>query len=135
MVCLKHPDREAAAVCAACGKPLCAECILHADEADFCSDNCHQKGIESRKRSIEVIRSAAESSRKSGRRALIWLIVVIIAGSAGWYFYKQNRKQIHKKVSQVTSSVKAGANEAVNAGKGAMPQDSKYKRDREALVK
>ena len=100
MVCLKHPDREAAAVCAACGKPLCAECILHADEADFCSDNCHQKGIESRKRSIEVIRSAAESSRKSGRRALIWLIVVIIAGSAGWYFYKQNRKQIHKKVSR-----------------------------------
>ena len=135
MVCLKQPDREAAVVCAACGKPLCAECVLHADGADYCSENCHRKGLEAGKRSVEVIRSSAESNKRAGKRALLWLIVIIIAAVAGWYFYQHNHKQIHKKVNQVTSSVREGANEAINAGKGAMPQDTKYKRDRESLVR
>ena len=135
MVCLKHPDREAAAVCAACGKPLCSECILHADNADYCSESCHCKGVEAKKRSVDIIRSTNEYNRKNRRKGLLKLLVIIIILVAGWFFYQQYRKQIHNKIDNVTATAKEGAGEAINAGKGAMPQDSKYKRERESLVK
>ena len=51
-----------------------------------------------------------------------------------WYFYTQNRKTVDAKFKKGMSSLKETKDEVINAGKGAMPQDTKYKREREALV-
>lgn len=138
MVCLNHPDREAAAVCAACGKPLCNECILRADGAIYCSEACHQKGIASRDRSAAVISTSARVDRRSRTRFWIIFILVLLLAGSGYYYYTQNRKEVDKKLNKitrkVTKTVKKETKEAINAGKGAMPQETRYKRERESLV-
>ena len=36
MNCANHPDRERAAFCQNCGKPLCTECIRNVGSSIFC---------------------------------------------------------------------------------------------------
>jgi hypothetical protein len=36
MNCANHPDRERAAFCQNCGKPLCAECVRNVGASVFC---------------------------------------------------------------------------------------------------
>lgn len=139
MVCLNHPDREAAAVCAACGKPLCSECMLDIDGAVYCSEVCHQKGVASRDRSAAVIATSAKVDHKSRVRFwIIFIIVILLLGGGGYYYYKLHHQRVEKKLTnlakRVSSGIKEEAEEAVDAGKGAMPQKSRYKREREALV-
>lgn len=134
MVCLNHPDRDAAGICAACGKPLCEECLLKADGAVYCSEICHQRGIASGSRASEVIATGRKSDRQLRKRSFIILIILLLLAGGSWYWYSRNKKSVDRKISKITGSIKKEAGEAVNAGKGAMPQDSKYKREREALV-
>ena len=138
MVCLNHPDREAAAVCAACGKPLCSECMLDIDGAVYCSEACHQKGIASRDRSAAVISTSARVDSKSRLRFWIIFIIVLLLAGGGYYYYTRQRKSVDKKLTgfadKVSKTVKKEAREAIDAGKDAMPKKSRYKRDREALV-
>ena len=135
MVCLNHPDKEAAAVCAACGKPLCNECILSTGDGSFCSQECIRRGQESRQRSAQVIATSARTDRKLRKKGFIWFIILLLLAAGAWFFYQKNQKTVDRKFNSVARSIKDGANEAINAGKGAMPQDSKYKRKRESLVK
>ena len=37
MNCAYHPDREVVAVCACCGKPLCAECKVLLKDKYYCN--------------------------------------------------------------------------------------------------
>lgn len=135
MVCLNHPDREAVTVCAACGRPLCKECIVSDGKDNYCSDLCLRRGQESCQRAKEVIVTSAKVDRKLHLRALIWFIILALLVAGAWFFYQKNQKKVDRKFNSVTKSFKDGIDEAINAGKGAMPQDSKYKRERESLVK
>lgn len=134
MVCLNHPDRDAAAVCAACGKPLCSECILNKDGTSYCSESCRQKGTASRDRSGEVISRSAKVDRKARKRFWIVFILFILAAGAGYYFYINNRKTVDRKLNKISKTIRKETGKAIKSGKEAMPKDSRYKREREALV-
>ena len=134
MVCLKHPDREAVAVCAACRKPVCGECLQNIDGANYCSEECYRRGTASKARADGVIRRGKKSDALLRRRILIWFIILLLLAGSGWFIYSKNQKKIDRKLRNVAKTVKKGAGKAINAGKGAMPQDSKYKREREAMV-
>ena len=134
MVCLNHPHRDAAAVCAACGKPLCSECILKAGDSIYCSEACQLKGAASQARSAEVISTPAKVDSKARKRFWITFIIVLILAGAGYYFYTQNRKTVDKKLDKISKTVRKETRKAIKAGKESMPKETKYKRDREALV-
>lgn len=42
LVCLHHPERQAATSCAHCSKPLCSECVIRYGREVFCSAECKQ---------------------------------------------------------------------------------------------
>ena len=134
MVCLNHPHRDAAAVCAACGKPLCSECILKAGDSIYCSEACQLKGAASQARSAEVISTSAKVDSKARKRFWITFIIVLILAGAGYYFYTQNRKTVDKKLDKISKTVRKETRKAIKAGKESMPKETKYKREREALV-
>ena len=134
MVCLNHPDRNATAVCAACGKPLCEDCSLQFETAIYCSEKCHQKGVSSGARAGAVIDSGKRTDRKLRKKSLIAFLVLLLLAGALWYGYTRNQKAVDRKLNKVSRTIKKSTKKAINAGKGAMPQDSKYKRDRENLV-
>ena len=134
MVCLNHPHRDAAAVCASCGKPLCNECILKADGNIYCSEACHLKGAASAARSAEVISTSAKVDRKARKRFWITFVAVLILAGAGYYFYTQNRKAVDKKLDKISKTVRKETRKVIKEGKDSMPRETKYKREREALV-
>ena len=134
MVCLNHPHRDAAAVCAACGKPLCSECILKAGDSVYCSEACQLKGAASQARSAEVISTSAKVDSKARKRFWITFIIVLLLAGAGYYFYTQNRKTVDKKLDKISKTVRKETRKAIKAGKESMPKETKYKREREALV-
>lgn len=134
MVCLNHPHRDAAAVCAACGKPLCSECILKAGDSIYCSEACQLKGAASQARSAEVISTSAKVDSKARKRFWITFIIVLLLAGAGYYFYTQNRKTVDKKLDKISKTVRKETRKAIKAGKESMPKETKYKREREALV-
>ena len=43
-VCLNHTSVPAAAICAACGKPICVQCIVPGPEGSYCSQECRERG-------------------------------------------------------------------------------------------
>ena len=134
MVCLNHPDRESVTICAACGKPLCDECIFDFEDADYCSADCRDKGEASNIRASVVIQTSDRVDRKSRKRAFIWFILLLLLVAGGWYYYSKNSKAIDNHLLNGLKTLKETKDEAINAGKGAMPQDSKYKRERENMV-
>ncbi len=134
MVCLNHPHRPAVTVCAACGKPLCNECLIHSDDANYCSEACREKGLASRDRSAEVISTSAVVDRKARKRLWIIFILVLLLAGGGYYYYTQNKKSVNKKLNKISRTVKKETRKAIKAGKESMPGDTKYKREREALV-
>jgi len=134
MVCLNHPHRDAAAVCAACGKPLCSECILKAGDSIYCSEACQLKGAASQARSAEVISTSVKVDSKARKRFWITFIIVLLLAGAGYYFYTQNRKTVDKKLDKISKTVRKETRKAIKAGKESMPKETKYKREREALV-
>jgi hypothetical protein len=40
MKCLNHPEREAVAICKACGKAVCPECLLESENGIACQQSC-----------------------------------------------------------------------------------------------
>ena len=134
MVCLKHPDREAVSVCAACGKPLCAECVQSAGDSGYCSGDCQAKGEASRVRAADVLTSSGNVDRKLRLRFFIWFIIVLALAAGAWFGYKKHQDKIDRHIKSAVEKVRDSKDEAINAGKGAMPQDSKYKRERESLL-
>ena len=135
MVCLNHPDTEAETRCNACGKPLCSKCVHESNGSSYCSEACAKKAEASASRSGDVIARAGKADSKSAlKKVIVFIIILIIAGAAA-YFYKQNKKEIDARVSSQIKTVKKQTKKAVNAGHKALDKDSKYKRDRENMVK
>ena len=142
-VCLKHTDTEAVTRCAACGRPLCADCILVSDNGrDYCSQACYAKGSAAAERSAGVVSEKKNTGKSKFIRSLILLFLVIALAAAGFMYYKNNKKQVDRKLNAAVEQTKAAAQKtgkAIQKESGAIKKtldtDSKYKRDRENLVK
>ncbi len=134
MVCLNHPDVNAVAKCSACGKPLCAECVMIFDNQKYCSEACHLKGLASRLRTAEVISEKRKTGKKSGFRKFVTLLLILAAAAGAAYFYTRHKKTIDRHAVSGLESVKAKTGEAIREGRESMPKSSKYKQHRENLV-
>ncbi len=134
MVCLNHPDVNAVAKCAACGKPLCAECVMIFDNQKYCSEACHLKGLASQLRAENVIGKKKSTDRKSGAKKFFTFVIIIIIAAGAAYFYSKNKKAIDQRASAGIETIKVRAGQAVEDGKKAVPANSKYKQHRENLV-
>ena len=138
MVCLNHPDREAVYKCAACGKPLCEECIIENEGDVYCSDSCMTKGIASKARSAYIISDTARNNRKRGVKGFVFFIIILLLAAVGIYYYSQNKEKIDSKVSShmevVDQTLDSAKNAALNTGHSTVPKDSKYRRQREGIV-
>ena len=44
MKCFKHPDQDAVGICVTCGKGVCKDCWVEADDLMFCSHSCVPDG-------------------------------------------------------------------------------------------
>ena len=135
-VCLNHPDVPASFRCAVCGKPICSECAIKDGGMTYCSQECRADAIRT---GAMVDAVNAKKNAGKARRAiirLIWLIILVAAAVGGYYYYTQHK-------SEIDSKVKNAANQAENAVKDAkktvedntVNRQSKYKKDRENLVK
>ena len=134
MVCLNHPDVNAVAKCAACGKPLCAECVMILDNQKYCSEACHLKGLASQLRSESVIASKKKTDCKCGIKKFILFVVIVALAVGGAMFYSKNKKAIDQRAAAGLETVKAKADKAIGEGKKSIPTNSKHKQQREDMV-
>ena len=85
--------------------------------------------MESRKR--------ADSRR--GVRTLVILIILIAAGAAAYYFYTKNKDDVDRFVQktekELGEKIKQNAGETKKSIEQGIPSNSKYKADREGMVK
>ena len=134
MVCLNHPDVNAAAKCAACGKPLCAECVMIFDNQKYCSETCHLKSLASTLRAEQVIDSKRRADRKSGFGKFLTFIIIIAIAAGAVFFYMKNKEAVNKHAAAGIETLKTKAEQAVEEGKKGVPQNSHYKQNRENMV-
>ena len=134
MVCLNHPDVNAVAVCAACGKPVCADCVMVIDDRKYCSRECYSRGSASALRAAQVLGSKRRSEHKSSAGKFLTFVIIIAAAVCAVCFYAKNRKIIDRKAEEGIKSIKAHTGRAVEEGKKAVPQNSRYKQNRENMV-
>lgn len=135
MICLNHHDRSAVSRCAACGKPLCEICLSEMGNTGYCSEKCQTMGEAAKERSSEVISVARKTDRKSGIKAFLWVMVLLLIVAGVIFFYTRNREKVNEVVADGKDKIVEVKDEAISAGKNAMPQDTKYKQERENLVK
>ena len=141
-VCLNHTDTDAVTRCAACGKPLCSACIAVSDGGDYCSQNCYSRGKAAAGRSEGVLSEKNATGKSKAVRALIFLFIIIALAAAGTMYYKNNKKKVDSKLNTAIRQTKAAAaktSKTIQKESGAIKKtldtDSKYKRNREGLVK
>ena len=142
-VCLNHTDTEAVTRCAACGKPLCAQCIAFSDNnTAYCSRDCFTRGTAAAARSAGVVAEKAGTGKSKFIRSLILLFLIIAVAAAGFMYFKKNQKQLNRKFNTVVEQTKSAARETQQVIKKeskniqkTLDTDSKYKRTREKLVK
>ena len=95
-VCLNHTDTEAVTRCAACGKPLCANCIAVSDNGrDYCSQTCYTRGTAAAERSAGVVSEKGNTAKSKFIRSLILLFLIIAVAAAGFMYYKNNKKGLY----------------------------------------
>jgi hypothetical protein len=145
-VCLNHTDTDAVTRCYTCGKPLCARCIVQKDGNDYCSEYCAEKGQLAGKRSDGVLDSkSAVNKAKRRRNIILFIILIILIGGGAWY-YSQNKKEVDKKLDKLgekaeklkkstEKTIKKHGSASEKAINDKIPESSKYKRNREGLVK
>ena len=108
-VCLNHTDTEAVTRCAACGKPLCANCIAFSENGrDYCSQTCYTRGTAAAERSAGVVSEKGNTAKSKFIRSLILLFLIIAIAAAGFMYYKNNKKQIDRKLDSTIQQTKAG---------------------------
>lgn len=79
VVCLHHPERQAATSCAHCSKPLCSECLIRHGRRVFCSAECRQAVCASRNGSKK---QAAAGGVVHLTPLRLGLCAVVVAGCA-----------------------------------------------------
>ena len=142
-VCLNHTDTEAVTRCSACGKPICESCVAVQDEnGAYCSHTCWTRGKEAAARSGNVIAEKSTTAKSKAIRTLIVIFLLIALAAAGLMYYKGNKKAVDKKLDSAirqtqATAAKTGADikKESAAIKKTLDTDSKYKKNRENLVK
>ena len=142
-VCLNHTDTEAVTRCSACGKPICESCVAVQDEnGAYCSHTCWTRGKEAAARSGNVIAEKSTTAKSKAIRTLIVIFLLIALAAAGLMYYKGNKKAVDKKLdsairqTQATAAKTGAAIKKESAAiKKTLDTDSKYKKNRENLVK
>ena len=134
-VCLNHPDTPAVARCATCGKPVCAKCLVSKNGSGYCSKKCAADAETMGGRADSVLAERKKTNSKGTIRAIIILIILIAVAAAGYYFYQQNKDDVNRFVRKTEKSVSKSAGSVKDSIQSGIPTDSKYKRDREGLVK
>ena len=134
-VCLNHPDTPAVARCSACGKPVCAKCVVTRNGVQYCSDRCAALA-ESRKADVGMVMESKKKVDSARRiRAIVVFIVLVAAAAAGYYCYRNHRNDVKRFINKTEKQLGATARGAKNTIQSGIPKDSSYKRDREKLVK
>lgn len=134
-VCPNHPDTPAVARCATCGKPVCAKCVVNRNGYQYCSTKCAAMA-ESTKGNVDTVLTAKKrTDSKSKVRTIIILIVLVAAVAAGYFFYQRNRNDVKRFIRKTENQVTTGAKNTKKSIDKGIPKSSKYKRDRENLVK
>lgn len=138
-VCLNHPDTPAVTRCAACGRPVCAKCVVSNGGSDYCSENCAANARSAMGRVDGVMESKKRSDARSRLRTII-ILVILAAAAAGGYFYYRNHKRdidrsLQKTLRETESTISREAGKAKTSVDNGMPGDSNYKKKREGLVK
>lgn len=134
-VCPNHPNTPAVARCTTCGKPVCAKCVVTKNGFQYCSAKCASLA-ESTKGNVDTVLTAKKKTdSKSKVRTIITLIILIAAVAAGYFFYQRNRNDIKRAIRKTENQVTTSAKNAKKSIDNGIPKNSKYKRDRENLVK
>lgn len=138
-VCLNHPDTPAVTRCATCGKPVCKNCIVNKNGSNYCSQVCADNAQKSAGRVSEVMESRKRADSRRGVRTLVILIILIAAGAAAYYFYTKNKDDVDRFVQktekELGEKIKQNADETKKSIEQGIPSNSKYKADREGMVK
>ena len=146
-VCLNHPNVPAVARCAVCRKPICADCIVKKDGVVYCSAKCRDDAI----RTGAMVEGVQESKKRSNSNRMIMnlikLIILLALIAGGWFAYNKMKdapegKKLLKNVTKEVKKASQKVEQTVDQGKQAVKEkgdglikDSKYKKEREALVK
>lgn len=138
-VCLNHTDTPAVTSCAACGKPLCAKCVV---AGAYCSIECQKKADLAAGRTHEMMEGRARTEKKSKALKTIIILILLAAAAAGAYYYTQNKGKSDQKLNELSNKInrlgkQAGKkwDEAVERTDKRLNQDSRYKKNAEKLVK
>ena len=146
-VCLNHPNVPAVARCAVCRKPICAECVVKHDGVVYCSAKCRDDAIRTGAMVEGVEESKARSNSNILLKRIIILIILLALAAGGWFAYNKFKDDPESKklLNNVTKEVKKASQkveQTVDQGKSAIKEkgdglikDSKYKKERETLVK
>ena len=90
-VCLNHTDTEAVTRCAACGKPLCANCIaVSENNRAYCSQACFDRGSAAAERSAGVVSEKTAAGKSKFIRSLILFFLIVAIAAAGFMYFKKN---------------------------------------------
>lgn len=129
-VCLKHQDREAFTHCAACGKPICQECIVG---NIYCSKECMERGSRAADRADDVIDKRRKAKKSSLPKKIIFIIILLALAAGAYWYYTNNKKELDRKARRLINSVEQKNRSTIKSNQYRAP-DSRYKRDREKLV-
>ncbi len=138
-VCLNHPDTPAVTRCATCGKPICRSCIVSQNGSNYCSQLCAANAEKSAGRVSAVMESRKRADSRRGARTLIILVILIAGAAAAYYFYTRNKDDVDRFVQktekELGKKIKQNAGDAKKSIEGGIPSNSKYKTDREDMVR
>ena len=138
-VCLNHTDTPAVTSCAACGKPICAKCVV---AGAYCSAECQKKADLAAGRTHQMMEGKARTDKKSKAFKTVIILILLAAAAAGAYYYMQNPKKANKHLNELSGTVKKAGkavekrvDEAKERTNKRLNQDSRYKKNAESLVK
>lgn len=134
IVCLNHPDVPAATRCATCSKPICADCAQVHDGVPYCSKLCYENAQRTGMMVEDVVRRKSAANAKRAMIKLIWLLIILALIGGGYYFYRNNKSKIDSKLKNAKQSVEIEIQKGKKKVDDNLIRDSKYKKQREAMV-
>jgi len=99
MQCAHHPETEAAATCAGCGKPFCRDCLVKLFGRDYCNA-C--KLVPLRRGSAHQRAKQLSKAQETARRArnALWLSILGFVLAPLVWFIVQSKTDKVKKATQ-----------------------------------
>ena len=134
-VCLNHPDTPAAARCATCGKPVCAQCVVERNGSSYCSAKCADNAANSEQRVNDVLENKKKVDARLKIRSIIIFVVIILIAAGAFLYYRNNKSSVERFIRKTENKIDSGAKDAKNSIQKSIPSSSTYKKNRENLVK